>query len=64
MTCQTTLHPQMLVVFANGAIYDPMAKRKFYVILMKMLRQRWIGVGWGGDVNVHVNLRHRRKLCI
>ena len=39
-----------------------MAKRKFYVILTKMLRQRWVGVEWGGDVNVHVNLRHMHNL--
>ena len=35
-------------VFANGAIYDPMANCKFNVLVMKMLRHMSVGWGWGG----------------
>ena len=37
-----------ILVFANGAIYDPMAKCKFHVVVMKTLRHMWVGWGWGG----------------
>ena len=36
------------LVHANGAICDPMAKCKFRVLVVKMLRHMWVGWGWGG----------------
>ena len=36
------------LVYANGAIYDPMAKCKFHVLVMKMLRHMSVGWGWVG----------------